>query len=411
MKRFLLFIAFIFSILCHLNAQQARVKIDNLDFANFAADTLYFSSDTSLLVPFFHKYDSVLKTHEGNISILHIGGSHVQAGTMSHRIRKNILLNYNDVNASRGFIFPYSAAKKCNNPADYRVYKTGNYTLIRNVYKTHDKPLGVGGIAVYTSDSLAEIKIKMNDKQLEFVTTKITLLGASDHGNTTPVLDIDSTEYLPSSVDTALRRYVYEIPAIRDSFIIRIVCDTAETFTINGILLENDNSGITFHSIGVNGAAVPSYLRCVNFEQDLELIHPDLVIFGIGINDASTDKFDTTEFQNNYLKLIEKFKHINPDCAFIFITNNDSYKKIARGKYAVNKNGATARKVFYNLAELTAGGVWDQFDIMGGLKSMEKWRVAKLAQYDRVHFTIAGYNLIGDLFYNAFMQAKDKVCQ
>lgn len=411
MKKTLFTIIFSFSILCHLFAQGVRVKIDTLDFANFAADTIYFSSDTSLLVPFFHKYDSVLRTHKGNVSILHIGGSHVQAGTMSHRIRKNILLNYADVNASRGFIFPYSAAKKCNNPADYRVSKQGNFTLIRNVYKTYDKPLGVGGIAVYTSDSLAEIKIKMNDKALEFVTNKITILGASDHGSTTPVIEIDSTEFLPASVDTLLRRYVFEIPAIRDSFLIRMVCDSTDTFTINGILLENDNPGITFHSIGVNGACVPSYLRCENFVQDLELIHPDLVIFGIGINDASTNNFDTTVFQNNYLKLIEEIKQVNPDCAFIFITNNDSYKKVARGKYTVNKNGASARKVFYNLAELTAGGVWDQFDIMGGLKSMDKWRIAKLAQYDRVHFTIAGYNLIGDLFYNAFMQAKEKVCQ
>ncbi len=392
-------------------AQNLQRPVDTLKFAHFEADTLVFDTETSLLVPFFHKFDSVVKTHNGHVSILHIGGSHVQAGTMSHRIRKNLLNAYPGLTSSRGFIFPYSAAKKCNNPADYSVKKKGSFTLVRNVYKTLDKPLGVGGIAVYTSDSLAEIKIKMNDKSLEFQTDRITLFGFSDKGTVLPAIDIDSTEYLPISIDTALRRFVFEVPTIRDSFLIRLVCDTIDTFTITGILLENNLPGITFHSIGVNGASVPSYLKCDYFEPDLELIHPDLVIFGIGINDASTNQFDTAVFQNNYLQLIEEIKHVNPDCAFIFLTNNDSYKRVGRGKYVVNQNGTTARKVFYNLAQLTNGAVWDQFYIMGGLRSMEKWRQAKLAQYDRVHFTVAGYNLIGDLFFNAFIHAKDKVCQ
>jgi len=48
-----------------------------------------------------------------------------------------------------------------------------------------------------------------------------------------------------------------------------------------------------------------------------------------------------------------------------------------------------------------SGAVFDQFEIMGGLQSMEKWRLAKLAQNDRIHFTKAGYELIGKLLFNA----------
>lgn len=410
MQKVILVLSFLF-VSWTLEAQELLVPVDTLPFAHFEADTLVFNADTSLLVPFFNKFDSVVNMRKGHVSILHLGASHVQAGTMSHRIRKNLLNAYPGMTSSRGFIFPYSAARRCNNPADYSVKKQGDFTLVRNVYKTHDKPLGVGGIAVYTSDSLAEIKISMNDKSLEFVTNRITLLGFSDSGSVVPAVIIDSSEYQPVSIDTALRRYVYDVPAFRDSFKIRILCDSIDTFTLTGVLLENDNPGITFHSIGVNGASVPSYLRCDYFEQDLELIKPDMVIFGIGINDASTNQFDTTVFQNNYMELVEIIKCVNPDCAFVFITNNDSYKRISRGKYAVNPNGATARQVFYNLAKLTGGAVWDQFYIMGGLRSMEKWRISRLAQYDRIHFTIAGYNLMGDLFFNAFMHAKEKVCQ
>jgi lysophospholipase L1-like esterase len=158
----------------------------------------------------------------------------------------------------------------------------------------------------------------------------------------------------------------------------------------------------------VNGASVNSFLRCENFAKELPLLNPDLVIFNLGINDATSSNFAPEEFKNQYLQLAMLFKKYNPNCAFIFVTNNDSYKKIKRGKYIVNKNGILVRTEMYKLAELMQGAIFDQFEIMGGLSSMEKWRVNKLAQNDRIHFTNAGYILMGDLFFHAFMDAKIK---
>ena len=40
---------------------------------------------------------------------------------------------------------------------------------------------------------------------------------------------------------------------------------------------------------------------------------------------------------------------------------------------------------------------------------MQKWQNKKLAQSDKIHFTVAGYQLIGDLFFNAFMEARLKI--
>jgi hypothetical protein len=42
---------------------------------------------------------------------------------------------------------------------------------------------------------------------------------------------------------------------------------------------------------------------------------------------------------------------------------------------------------------------------MGGLKSMDTWYKEKLAQKDRIHFTVAGYQLLGNLFSNALFDA------
>ena len=99
---------------------------------------------------------------------------------------------------------------------------------------------------------------------------------------------------------------------------------------------------------------------------------------------------------------------VNPDCALIFITNNDSFRRTGRRRYAVNNNGALAREVFYRLAEETGGAVWDQFEVMGGLKSMEQWKKVSLARPDRVHFTRDGYRLVGNLFADALLEVLEK---
>ena len=401
-------------LLCTTASAQSPVAVDTLPFAHFENDTLAFDPATSNLTDFFQKMDKVIASGEGNVNILHIGGSHVQAGTMSHRIRRNLLKDFPDRIARRGMIFPYSVAPKCNNPADYRVSKNVTFSLIRNVYKDIDRPLGVTGIAVYTSDTTAQIKIRLNDSTIAFPTSRIVLLGYPDSTwaldydvRVVPSIVIGDEEYYPVKIDTNTRRYVYDVPSMKDSFLLKINNYDNTTFTLTGILLDDDKPGLTFHSIGVNGAQVTSYLKCVNFEEDLQLLSPDLVIFGIGINDAAGSNFDTVAFKNNSLELTRRIRTVSPDCAFIFLTNNDSYRKVKK-KYSVNHNGELAREVFYRLAAETGGAVWDQFDIMGGLRSMDKWRTSGYAQYDRVHFTAKGYNLIGNLFYNAFIGAWEK---
>jgi len=174
-------------------------------------------------------------------------------------------------------------------------------------------------------------------------------------------------------------------------------------FTITGFLLENDNPGITYHSLGVNGASVKAFLRCRHFEEEMPLLSPDMVIFSLGVNDASEATYDPAVFKENYLTLVNQIKKANPYCFFVFITNNDTYKKVGKS-YQVNENALSVRKVMYELANETGGAVFDQFEIMGGLRSMEKWRVEKLAQNDRVHFTKEGYELMGKLLYNAIIK-------
>ena len=382
-------------------AQPNPVPVEVYNFINYNADTLYIAKNQSLLHCLVEKFDSLIHFNTGNINMVHIGGSHVQAGTFPNTVRRELRMAYPELQAGRGMIFPYAAAPKCNNPIDYKTKSIGKFGLVRNVYAEHVKSLGIAGIAVYTQDSVAKIKILLCDSLIKFKTTKITLLGYTDtDSSSTPILLIDTLRFLPTQIIPEKRQFIYENICATDSFAFSFKTKNGASFTITGILLENDNPGIIYHSIGVNGASVNAFLRCEHFEEEIELLHPDMVIFGLGINDANEPDFKPDIFKENYLKLVAQFRKVNPECFFVFITNNDSFKKIGK-KYQVNKNALEVRKIMYELADETGGALFDQFEIMGGLYSMEKWRLERLAQNDRVHFTKAGYELMGKLLFNA----------
>ena len=208
-----------------LSAQRLTPVIpDSLAVVHYEDDTLYIASDSTFISLFFNKLDNVMKTGEGSVSILHIGGSHVQAGTMSNRIRQNILRNCPDAVSGRGMIFPYSTANKCNNPIDYRVRRTVPFELVRNVYKTHDKRLGACGIAVYSADSNAAFTIRLIDSNFSYGTTRVTLLGyPCDTVDVLPSLVLDGKEYFPEDYSSVSRRYVFDLPVVTDTFMISII--------------------------------------------------------------------------------------------------------------------------------------------------------------------------------------------
>lgn len=410
MKKWWVFIGLLLTY-CQLMAQTLPfVKpVPNYSFAHFEHNAILYPGDSLAMERFFQKMDSVVFFGEGNVSIMHIGGSHVQAGVFTQQFRDNLLSIGSDLMGGQYFVFPFSTGGT-NNPSHYIVRSTGNWTYCRNaVYRKTDKRMGLAGAAITTGDSTATVSIMTrekhpNDLTPDFDFNKVTIVGFSETENVIPLVSYDGMN-IQGHYDDRKSTYTFFLPNFTDSICILFDSVPGE-FTLTGVLLENDMPGISVHGVGVNGASVPSYLRCDDFERDLDLIRPDLIIFGIGINDAAEKSFEKHSFKKNYDELIKVIKRVNPDCALLFMTNNDSYKKVKvkrKTRYEVNPNGKIVEDAFMEMGKQYNAAVWDQFDIMGGLKSMQDWEKADLAKKDKIHFTDEGYMLLGDLLYNALI--------
>lgn len=262
--------------------------------------------------------------------------------------------------------------------------------------------------SVARADSLARVADSLRLDSLGLLPSSSSV---SITNNAKPVLDTMFQDDCGDVLDTNClnreedNRIPTEMAAQKDSIVDTV--PPRPRFTLTGILAENNAPGITYTNVGINGAKVQNYFEeiCPLFEKEMSYYKPDLVIFAIGINDANVEVFNDKQFRDEYDQLIKRIQKVSPKTAFIFETNNDSYRKVRKKKYVQHPNGEVARKSFFMLAEKHKAGVWDKFSIMGGLGSMAKWEKADLAKKDKVHFKTAGYQLLGDMFYKALMQA------
>ena len=376
-------------------AQDLQVSADS--------SVLRFPGDRSGIVRFANKLRQCKNYPDLGVTILHIGGSHVQAGWFSSRMRHNFDSLGHYPAGGRAYIFPYPLAGT-NFDRSYRVGYSGEWIGSLSSNPNRKMPVrpdyGITGIAAYTSDTCACFSLK-----LPRGVNGIHILGKGSGNEVVPYV-IAGSDTIRCKRDPFIKGFVAEFPAELDSIVVEPRIKDGEYFMVTGILPEEAPGGVRYVSTGVNGARTTTWTeRCPEFERELNQVRPDLVILGLGINDSACppEDFNPERFKSNYRKLLKIILEQSPDCGFIFITNNDSWRWHRR-RMVHNDNGTAVRKAMYELAGEYNGAVWDLFELMGGNGSAEAWREAGLMKNDRLHFTREGYELLGDLLYTALMR-------
>ena len=353
---------------------------------------------------FYSRLDSVIAGTRKNINIWHIGGSHVQAGHFPYRIMENFCSIAPGMKGDRGFIFPYRLAKT-NFDKSFTTTTTGEWEcpFLTRPSKLEKPRYGVTGFGARTADSTASVAFGLGisaDTCRSFSSLRVLGYGSSERA--VPYV-VSGKDTLRHRTDSLTQSFVFDLPEETDSVLVGFSIPEGENFVLNGLQPVSGRSGINYFASGVNGAKVTSWIdQCEDLERDLQLVMPDLVIFGLGINDSACPKgdFKPERFKDNYRRLIALIRRTRPDCAFIFITNNDSYRYVRRGM-TWNENGAAVRRAMTELAEENGAAVWDLYGIMGGAHTVLTWRDCGLVKKDKLHFTKEGYMLLGDLFFNA----------
>lgn len=394
----------VLALLAHgvLFAQDNPLRTSEQPFLGTAANHIIFKGDSSAWEGYHSKLDRLVFDGSGQLNIVHIGGSHVQADMWSMELRQRMQTMVPGVRAGRGFIFPYNMARS-NNPWWYNPQYTGDWTGLRNVVRTDSSTLGIAGISATTHDTLTELKVSFRGEVYPGYTfDAVKVLHRMDSSYAVTAWCEDSSVHINKQVNIEGGYTEFGFDRPLDTLRLRFErTDTNQRqFTLYGMILENKDPGIFLHASGVNGASTNSWLRCQRFVEELRYLEPDLVILSIGINDAHDPDFEAARYEANYRELIRRVRMVNPQAAILLTTNTDSYMK----RRYPNLKAEAVRDVMLRLSASEGVGVWDTFGVMGGQGSVRVWENADLAKSDRIHMTRAGYTILGDLLFSALME-------
>ncbi len=353
------------------------------------------------------KLKIVKSNADSSFVVVHFGDSHIQGDNLSGTIRKNMQGVYGS--AGEGILFPYSACKSFG-PKNLTTTVTGEWSYANLLNNPEKYPIGITGYTLVTKDKAASISFSYNPTgEVQYGNNKIfeqvVIWHSKQNFKLILVKNGSAENIFQDTTANANGLFQTLITNYRIGTELKLQIDYSSTdsiFNFHGITFENQSKhGLQYNRCGVVGA---TFLQLAD-QQDFTLaqlkeIKPDLIIFSYGSNE-SYDKFLNID---NYYKrvslLINRVKNEIPGVNIIFTNTPDTR---SRNRYPVNTIPINKKLKF--IASETSSGFWDLNMIMGGDNSMKYWLKNELARKDQLHFTKAGYELQGNLFSSALLDA------
>lgn len=368
-------------------------QVGNYSFLNIESNRIAYYGNSSLQFErIYKKFSPMIKLGKGQVRILHIGDSHLQADFFSGRVRANFQSIFLGLQGARGMICPYM--KGC--PDSYKItYGTQwqHYNILSKEQST------IFANTVYTTEENASIRIAVNHRNpIKYDFDKVRIY----HSPLKPQerIDIDYPSYKKVSVEDGCT--VFTLNGYTDTINISVNKTSNDTLFIHGFYFDNEDAGVVYNVTGVNSAEARHYLK-IKSDESLKTLGLDLIIISLGTNDCY-EASGVESFASNLTELVAKIREQIPDVAILLTTPSDCWYK----KKYVNKRMKEARNIIKEVAKQNDCAVWDWYEVMGGEGASSKWVDRQLMQKDRVHLTLNGYYLQGDLLFNALWSEVEK---
>jgi hypothetical protein len=407
-----------FTYLCITVSVSARFRLDEKTSVQSAIDTIIYKpsfdynfakakpniivdKDSSLYC-FVEKLSRLRKLSNDsvkNVSIVHIGDSHIQADFFTGTTRK--LMNHYFGNPGRGLIAP-NRLMKSNNGRHYKIMSTKQWKY-SFVVKQSGIPIGITGLGLQTKDLTADINILTIDESFP---------GEWDFNKVTAYCDIEKTDvYLlqPHVIKTdtiAPFAKTFLLDTLTNNVEISFISPEKE-ISISGFHLSNGKKGVFYHSIGVNGAKFCNYNQCSkDFYRQIASLNPDLIIISLGTNEAMVKAIDEDRLNSDISDFVFNVRHSSPNTTVIFTTPVETFAKVGRRTSNVpNHRVGKVRDIIVNFAEQNGYSYWDLYNIAGGKGAALEWNKKKLFVRDRIHLTQRGYEYQGELLFEAIIKS------
>lgn len=166
-----------------------------------------------------------------------------------------------------------------------------------------------------------------------------------------------------------------------------------ERYLLDGFVLKNNNAGIRYHAIGVNGAQFKDYTLFPRFFEQLTTLQPDLIIVSLGTNESFSQDLTTETFYamlQDFNAQLQKQDILAPVLA---TSPPPSFKN----RKIANESATSLSLIFKEKAADLGWAFYDLHNVMGSSKNMPLLNNNNLTSSDLVHYNVEGYTLMGAL--------------
>ncbi|MFH2010777.1 MAG: hypothetical protein ABI333_29520 [bacterium] len=173
------------------------------------------------------------------------------------------------------------------------------------------------------------------------------------------------------------------------------------TVRLFGAVLERDEPGVVYDSLGLKGAQLHDLLRNnpAHFLRQLRWRQPSLLVFGFGTNE-SYQSIPMTEYLPKWKKLFRFVTTALPQTSCLVLGPVD---RVYRGRESHPRIPRLTGAL--RVAALSSGcAFWDTFAAMGGAGAAMRWRRAGLVWGDLAHLKPEGGERLGGMIAKALVE-------
>lgn len=353
------------------------------------------------LIPFFEKLSN-LKSQNADIktvSVVHLGDSHIQADFLTQTVRR--LMHHHFGNPGRGLVAP-NRLMRSNNGRNYRI-KSENKWKHSFVVKPNHIPIGIAGLGLQITDTVASVNLLTFDENES---------GEWDFNEITTYSDLSSAEINidKANIVNSIEHGVYAKTFILDSLTNDIEVQfysspDKKEINLFGFNLSNSQSGLFYHSIGINGAKYCDFCNKDVFFNQLPMLSPELVIISFGTNEAMAKFVNETNLYSSISELVADINCRLPNAVIMLTTPAETY---TRNRAAPNARTGKVRDIIVDYAETNGLPYWDLYAITGGKGSAVNWNKKRMMTRDKIHLNQHGYEYQGNLLFEAIAKSYNK---
>jgi lysophospholipase L1-like esterase len=290
-------------------------------------------------------------------------------------------------------------------------FSSGGNWIASSLMNSKDAQLGLGGVA-FSSDGPGQYARfepaheGTNGKKLSRM--EVYFLEQPGGGQFSVTLNENITEVVSTAGENEKSGF-HEIEAggTASSFEVRTIDGQVRIF---GAVLENDDPGVVYDSLGVNGAFAGLLVTAMNeqhWRAQLQHRKPNLVILNYGTNESQYASDDQMQrYERELREVVGRVRGALPTASILIVSPMDRGKRAPGGSIvtlpAIPKIVEMQRRV----ALETHCAFLNMFAAMGGEGTMARWREGRnhLVGGDLTHPNAAGAQTVGTLISTALIE-------